>query len=1052
MRIQKALAALLAVPMVLTGIAPEAAIHLTSTKTFTAAAAETTSAAAYPYFYDQLPADAVPFYDAMCDMYQQGIFKTGNQDFDLTANGYLTQEQAAAYAGGGSNVLYLYGAARDAFYMDNADLFYVDLEKLSIRVTSDGDNYHVYIGTGRTDTYYADGFTNAEQVENNIAAFDDAVDQLAESARHVTVPDGKSLTAEQVRYVHDYITHHTAYRLENACKPENLGLIRTAYGPLVAGEGVCEGYSRALKAVLDELNIPCVLVNGVYRHTEESQELHMWTDVQVDGVWYGTDVTMDDPVTKVTDHGLDGYENDELLLAGDSVMSRRHGESGIISDANFEFAYPALALDSYGEVTTHYSNGLTVRFRQDGEFEDIPAGEFYVSYQGMGYAKAAEQGKYMVCNMSNYYENTDEWDNSGWCYITPELYPALVDSDTELYLPLSNVQNIQFGITDIPYGTTEYNGYEIPDLYYHGDPFLLEASTEILHNPNGNYIAPPYPSSVSPVLTSKLRVGTTYHVVATYDDALVRTEGTEPGVCFSYMSGTTAAEYAQLSNFSWDGDRTITFDFKPSEMWADDDSMYSIAIQGLVGARSLKAPNEISYRAAAPCAVCCYRMQGYDWNVFGQPSLIDNSDISTNDWKTSDGTPVDEMLKHRMVLVASTPSHSQTDAMNEMIDTETDETVLKTETYNISLSVCKQMVVQTGQGVRVSLGFPQGYGPEDEGVTFKVYHFMRNDAGELTGVEEIPCVVTKYGLIVTCDSFSPYAVAVVEKDETQVSAKKSLVMTHTSGGTVSGAESIAALQKGESLTLHLQAEDGYVIDTVSVNGTYAEITNGDSMMLEIGYDDIAGNTGIVDVKFTARSVLEKEAERGETAIPVDAEANQQEEQPAVTTEETTDTTTTETKATTTTAKTTTTTGTVATTTATTAGTAAAVSTTVIAGEDGEASRVIAVDADGVTDVYLLYAIDSLHYAKAGFVVQSDGKEAVWETDTVFESVDIEGKTYTAEEFGGTYLVALRLTDVPEDAAANTTAVPAMTEAAATTDAALPEKAVVMADEEEEEIA
>ena len=52
----------------------------------------------------------------------------------------------------------------------------------------------------------------------------------------------------------------------------------------------------------------------------------------------------------------------------------------------------------------------------------------------------------------------------------------------------------------------------------------------------------------------------------------------------------------------------------------------------------------------------------------------------------------------------------------------------------------------------------------------------------------------------------------------------------------------------------------------------------------------------------------------------------------------------------------------------------------------------------------------------------------WETATVYESIRIMGKTYAASDFGGSYLIALCITDLPEDAAASTTAVPTLTAA------------------------
>lgn len=118
------LAAALALPMILTGGTPP----LGRVKAETSASR---------YFYNQLTAQERPFYDAMEQMYTSGIFKTGTQDYDLTANNYVSQADLQQYANGYPDLLNRMGAARDAFYFDHPDIFYVDFSALSLRVTTD---------------------------------------------------------------------------------------------------------------------------------------------------------------------------------------------------------------------------------------------------------------------------------------------------------------------------------------------------------------------------------------------------------------------------------------------------------------------------------------------------------------------------------------------------------------------------------------------------------------------------------------------------------------------------------------------------------------------------------------------------------------------------------------------------------------------------------------------------------------------------------------------------------------------------------------------------
>ena len=243
-------------------------------------------------------------------------------------------------------------------------------------------------------------------------------------------------------------------------------------------------------------------------------------------------------------------------------------------------------------------------------------------------------------------------------------------------------------------------------------------------------------------------------------------------------SGATGAEKSEITNFKFDGKNRITFDLKFSEMYADDGANYRIYVTGLVGKNSGKAPLEITFGSYNIIA-CSFSMnKAKNWEVFARPTLLENEDLSLNGWKTSDGEAVSDKLKSRIALVATRTTQTEKETMNDLIKDEfPNQEVVTSETYNISLNVCKKYVVKTGHRLRLSLGFPAGYGPEDAGVTFKAYHFIRNDKGEVTGVEEIPCVVTQYGLVVTCDSFSPFAIAVVENDGTQVPQDKTVIVS-----------------------------------------------------------------------------------------------------------------------------------------------------------------------------------------------------------------------------------------------------------------------------------
>lgn len=819
------------------------------------------------YYYEQLPEEAKGFYDAMYNMYVQGILKTGTGEYDLIKNGHVTSGQLEGYANGNTTLLSYMGAARDAFYADYPEIFYVDFSYLSLRVTKKGSEYCAYLGPGRSDNYFVRGFTSQEEVEAAIVEYDARMNSIVEEAKKLTPEEGKSLEQQQVKYVHDEIIWHTSYHMENSCKKENVGHIRTAYGALVKGESLCEGYARTVKAVLDKLGIPCVLVQGGFQRTSDNVEPHMWNYVQIGNQWYGLDATMDDPKSPLPQGGgKDGFECSDYLLVGQDVMGKRHIPDGVMSEANFEFTYPIPSSNDLLFQEVANDNGLKVSYSSDAITGELQTGVFKISYNGMGAAKCIENGRYMLMREAEF--ESGQWNYSRWAYILPDVYVSMKDSDTELTLNFPSVEYLEFAVTSEAPG--DYKS-DLKYLSFYGNPLLFDARTEILYNPNGTYTPPPYVKKAAPSLTSSINIGKTHHMTIVYDEELKLAEGAkEANIKVSVNEeNTTALKYYKLENFNWEGD-TISFDFTPSKMWLDDMVSYVFDTVGLIGKKSEKEPKSFSYTAVYKNAVCAYRSSGYYWNFFGRPQLLESSDLSQKnfqEWKTEDGSSVTPEMMTGLTLVASSPSHAQTDTMNDMINEQLSEgNVLKSETYNIRLLTCRQSVVSVGDSIRLSVGFPAGYGPDDEGVTFKAYHFKRNKSGEIIGMEEVPCTVTRYGLVILCKSFSPFAIVAAKDDSVGEKKQKSLIVAHTQGGKVSGDEAgILTLKDGESKEITIQADDNYVIDAVIAGGKYREITDKKSMKVKIDSKEVS-NGDIIEAQFITQTVAKKEEGRGETAV------------------------------------------------------------------------------------------------------------------------------------------------------------------------------------------
>lgn len=125
------------------------------------------------FHYEQLDDTAKQVYDGIYAMYERGLLKTGTQDYDLAANGYFSKEQIAEYAKNSSKLTSAMNAARYAFYADYPEVFYVNFPKLTLRITKGSDGtIHIYLGSGRYENYYIDGFSSESDVDLAIQAFD----------------------------------------------------------------------------------------------------------------------------------------------------------------------------------------------------------------------------------------------------------------------------------------------------------------------------------------------------------------------------------------------------------------------------------------------------------------------------------------------------------------------------------------------------------------------------------------------------------------------------------------------------------------------------------------------------------------------------------------------------------------------------------------------------------------------------------------------------------------------------------------------------------------
>ena len=283
------------------------------------------------YFYNQLEEESRIIYRAFESNKEQ--MKTGTYQIELgtsfsdllsQSNG---QEQLGEY----------YQSAIEAYTYDNAEVFYLSPRKmyLNIETTTKGgvSTYNVFINSGNEANYLADGFQSKEQIDQAVSQIEQVKNQILQSRT--------GNTYEDIKMVHDYLIDSINY--DSSLSKQN---IYNVYGALVNKECVCEGYARAFKYLLDELDIPCVMVIGTGTNSQGETENHAWNYVQLNGSWYAVDTTWDDPVV-IGGGTVSEASRYKYFLVGREIIDQDHSPSGQFTEGGKVFSYPNLSNTSY---------------------------------------------------------------------------------------------------------------------------------------------------------------------------------------------------------------------------------------------------------------------------------------------------------------------------------------------------------------------------------------------------------------------------------------------------------------------------------------------------------------------------------------------------------------------------------------------------------------------------------------------------------------------------------------------------------------------------------
>jgi transglutaminase-like putative cysteine protease len=155
--------------------------------------------------------------------------------------------------------------------------------------------YASYKGQARTEIA---GVSPVVEIEYDLSYYDDA-EQEAEVDTKVTeileeLDLENKMDYEKVSAIHDYICSNVEYE----AAVDGSDIRRTAYGALIEGRAVCQGYSVSLYRLLLEAGIDNRIIFGEGLSPDGTTGPHTWNIVELYGKYYYMDITWDDSTGK----------------------------------------------------------------------------------------------------------------------------------------------------------------------------------------------------------------------------------------------------------------------------------------------------------------------------------------------------------------------------------------------------------------------------------------------------------------------------------------------------------------------------------------------------------------------------------------------------------------------------------------------------------------------------------------------------------------------------------------------------------------------------------
>ena len=237
----------------------------------------------------------------------------------------------------------------DAYSRDHAEHFWLK------------SSYSIVKSNERVLDYKPDYFFDGKSLEKARKSFDSRVNEILSGV------DPTASDLEKELYIHDVLAESVEY--VDGANAHN------AYGAIVEGKAVCEGYAEAFQYLMQLCGVQSFLATGSSADPVTGEVVgHMWNYFKIGGRFYHTDITWNDQGNTVY-HAYFNLTDEEIML--DHTFAAARYPLPICNTETFGYdrcvgaviEYPSCSAQELGELLK--KKGLAASVFVDGSVEEF---------------------------------------------------------------------------------------------------------------------------------------------------------------------------------------------------------------------------------------------------------------------------------------------------------------------------------------------------------------------------------------------------------------------------------------------------------------------------------------------------------------------------------------------------------------------------------------------------------------------------------------------------------------------------------------------------------